>query len=44
MRNCNLPSFTSNETITHLTQYELSQKESDLHKRDLYFSIQPGKI
>ena len=28
-RNCSLPTFTSNETITNLTQYELFQKESN---------------
>ena len=43
-RDCNLPIFTANETITNLTQYELSQKESDLLKPGLYFSIQPDKI
>ena len=44
MRDCNLPIFTANETITNLTQYELSQEESDLLKVGLYFSIQPDKI
>ena len=44
MRDCNLPIFTANETITNLTQYELSQEESDLLKAALYFSIQPEKI
>ena len=39
-KDCNLPIFTANETITNLTQYELSQEESDLLKADLYFSIQ----
>ena len=43
-RNCSLPTFTSNETITNLTQYELSQEESDLLKAGLYFTIQPNKI
>ena len=43
-RNCSLPTFTSNETITSLTQYELSQEESDLFTTGLYFSIQPDKI
>ena len=43
-RDCNLPIFTANETITNLTQYELSQEESDLLKTGLYFSIQPDKI
>ena len=43
-RDCNLPIFTANETITKLTQYELSQEESDLFKAGSYFSIQPDKI
>ena len=43
-RDCNLPVFTANETITNLMQYELSQEESDLLKAGLYFSIQPDKI
>ena len=43
-RDCNLPIFTANETITNLTQYELSQEESDLLKAGLYFLIQPDKI
>ena len=43
-RDCNLPIFTANETITNLTQYELFQEESDLIKAGLYFSIQPDKI
>ena len=43
-RNCRLPTFTSNETITSLTQYELSQEESDLFTIGLYFSIQPDKV
>ena len=43
-RDCNLPTFTTNKTITNLTQYELSQEESDLLKADSYFSIQPDKI
>ena len=43
-RNCSLPTFTSNETITNFTQYELSQEESDLLKTGLYFSIQSDKI
>ena len=30
--------------VTNLTQYELSQEESDLLKAGLYFSIQPHKI
>ena len=40
----NLPIFTANETITNLTQYELSQEESDLLRAGSYFSIQPDKI
>ena len=43
-RDRNLPIFTANETITNLTQYELTQEESDLLKAGLYFSIQPDKI
>ena len=37
MKDCNLPMFTANETITNLMQYELSQEESDLLKAGLYF-------
>ena len=44
MRDCNLPIFTANETITNLTQCELFQEQSDLLKAGLYFSIQPDKI
>ena len=44
MRDINLPIFIANKTITNLTQYELSQEESDLLKASLYFSIQPDKI
>ena len=43
-RDCNLPIFTANGTITNLTQYELSQDEYDLLKASLYFSIQLDKI
>ena len=43
-KDCNLPIFTANETITNLTRYELSQEEADLLKAALYFSIQPDKI
>ena len=43
-RDCSLPIFTANETITNLTQYKLSQEEHDLLKAGLYFSIQPDKI
>ena len=43
-RDCNLPIFTANKTITNLTQYELSQEESYLLKAGLYFSVQPDKI
>ena len=34
----------SSKTITNLTQYDLSQEESDLLKAGLYFSIQPDNI
>ena len=40
MRDCSLPIFTANETVTNLLQYELSQEESDLLKASLYFSNQ----
>ena len=43
-RNSSLPTFTSNETITNLTQYQLTQKESNLFIAGLYFSIQPDII
>ena len=43
-RDCCLPIFTANKTITNLTQYELSEAESNLLKTGLYFSIQPDKI
>ena len=43
-RDCNLPIFTANKTITNLKQYELSQEESHFVKAGLYFSIQPDKI
>ena len=43
-RDCSLPIFTANETITNLTQCELSQEESGLLKAGLYFSIAPNKI
>ena len=43
-RGCNLPIFTANETITDLTQFELSQEESDLLKGGVYFSIQLDKF
>ena len=39
-----LPIFTANETITNVTQYELSQEKTDLLKAGLYFSIQPEEI
>ena len=42
-RDCNLPIITGNETIANLTQYELSQEESDLLKAGLYFSIHSDK-
>ena len=41
---CSLPIFAANETVSNLTQYELSQEEFDLLKAGLYFSIQPDKI
>ena len=44
MRDCNLPIFTANETITNLTEYELSKEESDLLNKGSYFSVQPDKI
>ena len=34
MKDCNFPVFTANETITSLTQYELTQEEFDLLKAD----------
>ena len=43
-KNCALHIFTSKETITNLTQYKLSQEESDFLIAGLYFSIQPDKI
>ena len=43
-RRCSLPISTANETITNLTQYELSQEESDLLEAGLYFSVHPDKI
>ena len=43
-RNCSLPTFTSSETITNLTQYQLTQKESNLFIAGLFFSIQPDII
>ena len=36
--------FTANESITNLTQYELSQEETDLLKAGLYFPTQRDKI
>ena len=36
--------FPASETITNLTQYELSQEVSDLLKAGLYFLIQPDKF
>lgn len=43
MRSCSLTTFTANETISNLTQYELSHKVSNLIKGSLYFSIQTDK-
>ena len=40
-RNCSLPTFTSNETITNLTKYELCQEQ---FKAGLCFSVKPDKI
>ena len=42
-RSCSLTTFTANETISNLTQYELSHKVSNLLKASLYFSIQTDK-
>ena len=36
-RDCKLPLFTANKTITTLMQYELFKEESDLLKAFLYF-------
>ena len=44
MYNYSLPTFTSDETITNLTQYKLFHEDFDLLKAALYFSIQPDKI
>ena len=44
MRDCKLPIFTASKTITNLTQYGLSQEESDLLKAGLYLLIRPDKI
>ena len=43
-RNCNLPTFAANETITNLRKYELTKEESYLLKAALYSSIKPDKI
>ena len=43
-KDCNLIIFTANETITNLTQYELSPQESDLLRAGLYFSMLRDKI
>ena len=43
-RDCSLPIFAANKTIPNLTQYELSQEQSDLLKSGLYFSTQPDKV
>ena len=42
-RSCSLTTFTANETISNLTQYELPHKVSNLLKASLYFSIQTDK-
>ena len=44
MRRFSLPKLIANETNTKLTQYELSQEESDLLVAGLYFSIQPNNL
>ena len=44
MRRFSLPKLTANEINTKLTQYELSQEESDLLVAGLYFSIQPDNL
>ena len=44
MRSFSLPKLTANENITKLTQYELSQEETDLLEAGLYFSIQPDNL
>ena len=36
-RNCSLLTFTSNKTVTNLTQYEFSQEEIDLLKAGLSY-------
>ena len=41
-KDCSLPIFTANETITNLTQYELSQEESDLPKA--VYTFQSNRI
>ena len=41
-RNSNRPLFIAKKSITNLTQHK--QKESELLKDDLYFSVQPDKI
>ena len=38
-RDCSLPIFTANKTITNHTQYELSQEESDLFKAGPFCSF-----
>ena len=43
-RDCSLSIFTVNETIANLTQYELSEEESDLLIAGLHFSIQTDNI
>ena len=42
-RDYRLPIFTANETITSLTQCELSQEEFNLLTAVLYFPVQPDK-
>ena len=38
-RNCSLPTFTSSETISKPTQYELSQEKYNLLNAGLYFRV-----
>ena len=43
-RNCNLSTFAAYETIANLKQHKLSQKQSNLLKICLYFSIQTNSL
>ena len=42
-RDCNLPLLTANETITNLTQYELSLEESERNLKQVY-ALQSNQI